>query len=115
MEAAPEQTRKFRMLGWVLAGTGIFLVVLMGTITFFVADIVANSGTPGATTRFTGTPAQARGMFILFGVVIVTGLAALVAGIAQIRSGRLNKVLSGLVVAAAAASVACGLWLSSDL
>jgi MFS family permease len=115
MESTPEQSRKIRMLGWVLVVIGAFLVLLMGTITYFVVDIVAQSGTPGTTTRFTGTPEQARAMFVLFGVVIATGLAALAAGIAQIRSGRRNNALSGLVVAMGGAGVACGAWVTSIL
>jgi MFS family permease len=115
MDPSPEQTRKIRVLGWVLVVTGLFLVVLMGAITYFMVEVIAQSSAPGATTRYTGTPAQARAMFVLFGVVIATGFAALLAGVLQIRSGRRNNALSGLVVAMAAACVACGAWVSSIL
>lgn len=115
MESTRDQARKFRILGWVMAGAGVFLVVLMGIVTFAVADMVAESGSPGATTRYTGTPEEARAMFILFGVVIAMGLSALVAGIVQIRTGTVNKALSGLVAAMFAACLACAAWVSAEL
>ena len=83
--------KKFRTLGWILAGIGSFLVVFMAAITFIVADIMTESGKPGSTTTFTGTRADAVTMFAIFGAVIAAGLLALAAGVMQARIGRPSR------------------------
>ena len=81
-----------RRLGWVLLVIGLFLVGLMGTITYNVAPLMLRAGEPGTSgASFTGTWEQALVIFGLFGLVIMFGLASIFSGLWQIATGRRNK------------------------
>jgi MFS family permease len=80
-----------RRLGWAQLILGLFLVGLMGTITFNLAPSMLRPGASQSGTRFTGTPEQAQLILGLFGLVIVFGLTGIVNGLWQIITGRRNK------------------------
>ena len=84
---------RVKVLGWVLILLGLFLVAFMGVITFFVAGLIMRANQPGSTTGFTGGTKEMVLIFGIFGLVIAFGLASVVAGLAQARSGRRNKML----------------------
>lgn len=60
----------------------------MGGITLFTAPIMLSSGSTSGGTSFSGTPEQAILILGLFGMVIVFGFAAILAGVFQIITGR---------------------------
>ena len=88
--------KQVRFLGWLQLAIGVFLVGLMGTITYNLAPLMLQAsdtvGT-GSAARFTGTPEQAQLILGLFGMVIVFGLGSIVSGLYQIATGRRNKWL----------------------
>ncbi len=84
---------RVKVLGWVLLLLGLFLVAFMGVITIIVAGIIMNAGRPGSTTSFTGGTKELVLIFGIFGLVIAFGLASIVAGLMQARSGRRSKIL----------------------
>lgn len=87
--------KQVRRLGWLQLAIGVFLVGLMGTITYNLAPLMfpltAETGDRGA--RFTGTPEQAQLILALFGMVIAFGLGSIFSGLWQIKTGRRNKWL----------------------
>ena len=92
--------REVRVLGWLQLLIGLFLVGLMGTITFNLAPTLL--GAPGDGARFTGTPEQGFLILGLFALIIVFGLTSMASGLWQIKTGRRNKwifiFMLGLVV-----------------
>ncbi len=96
--------RQVRRLGWMQLAIGMFLVGLMGTITYNLAPLLLPTSVAPATggARFTGTPEQAQMILGLFAMVIVFGLGSIVSGLWQIKTGRRNKwlfiVMVGLFV-----------------
>lgn len=88
--------KQVRLLGWLQLAIGVFLVGLMGTITYYVAPLMLRAGETTGTSRganFTGTPGQAQMILALFGMVIVFGLGSMLSGLWQIKTGRRNKWL----------------------
>jgi len=77
-------SKRVRILGWLLVVIGAFLVIMMATVTVFLAADFSH---------FTRTAIQAVFMFFLFAVVIAFGLLALVAGAWQIKYGKRNKTI----------------------
>lgn len=90
--------KMMRALGWLLVGLGTFLVVLMGAITIYVANVVYHSNDPGATTTFTGGAEMEFFMFGLFGLVLVFGVACVASGAWQARYAKPNRKLMFLVL-----------------
>ena len=91
--------RQVRILGWVLLGLGAFLVVFMGGLSVVVGGVIAQSGNPEATTRFTGDATQAAIIFGVFGVIALFGFGTAAAGAFQIRHARANaRVLSAVLL-----------------
>ena len=86
-------TKQVRRLGWVQLVIGLFLVGLMGTITYNLAPLMLQAGEPAGGARFTGTAEQARLILGLFGLIIAFGLASVVSGLWQIKTGRRNKLI----------------------
>ena len=80
-----------RRLGWLQLFLGLFLVGMMGTITYNLAPALLNPVAPAAGTRYTGTPEQALMILGLFGLVITFGVGSIAAGLWQIATGRRNK------------------------
>lgn len=85
--------KQVRVLGWLQLAIGIFLVGLMGTITYNLAPLMLGAGDTTDGSRFTGTPEQAQLILGLFGMVIVFGLGSIANGLYQIKTGRRNKWL----------------------
>ncbi len=82
--------------GWVLLAFGLFLVGLMGTVTFNMAPMMLHPGgeIQPSGSSFTGTAEQARTIFLLFGTVIAFGLATIINGGWQIVTGRRSMVMT---------------------
>ncbi|HKO98478.1 MAG TPA: hypothetical protein VJU86_15885 [Pyrinomonadaceae bacterium] len=88
-----QSATKVRVLGWVLLVIGTALVVFMGGLGIYLASIIARSGEPGQTTRFTGGTEEVALITAIFGLVISFGLASMVGGIWQIKYGKPNRKL----------------------
>ena len=94
--------KQVRRLGWLQLLIGVFLVGLMGTITYSLAPLLLQAGESAGSSssaRFTGTTQQAQLILALFGMVLVFGLGSIVSGVWQIKTGRRNKWLFILMVA----------------
>lgn len=87
-------TKQVRRLGWVQFGAGLFLVGMMGAVTYNVAPMMLRPGVETAGgSRFTGTAGQALLIFGLFGLVIFFGLTSMASGIYQAKTGRRNRLI----------------------
>jgi hypothetical protein len=93
-ETATFTPAQARVRGWVLAGVGVVLILMMGALILWFASVILNDG-PQAKEHFTGGPVVAVFIFGLFAFVFSFGVAALKAGIFQIRHGK--RDLSALV------------------
>ncbi len=81
-----------RRLGWFLLLVGLFLVVLIGTVTWNLAPSLLHPYAPDS--NFTGTAEQARLILRLFGVVILFGLGTMVNGTYQIVTGQRSRIIT---------------------
>ena len=100
----PQNPRTVRRLGWVLLLLGLFLVGLMGTITWNLYPSMTHPGVADAGgSTFTGTTQQARDALQLFGMVMAFGLLSTVNGLWQIATGRRNLAFVGVTLVLAAA------------
>lgn len=88
-----QSTKRVRILGWLLVLLGSGLVIFMGGLGIILGGIIAETGRPGKTTRFTGGPEDVLFIFAIFGLVISFGLASMAGGAWQIWYGRPNKKL----------------------
>ena len=84
-------TRSMRVRGWLQLVIGLFLVGLMGTITYRLAPSLLLPGASTDGSRFTGTVEQARLILGLFGLVIIFGFFSMLSGVWQIVTARRNK------------------------
>lgn len=83
--------KQIRRIGWVLLLIGLFLIGLMGTITYNLAPSLLQPGNPDGGMNFTGTKEQGQLIVGLFGLVIAFGVISLVNGVWQIKTGSRNK------------------------
>jgi len=88
-----QSAKKVRILGWVLVLLGSFLVIFMGGLGIVLAGIIAESGQPGKSSRFTGGPEDVLFIAAIFGFVISFGLASIVGGFWQIWFGKPNRIV----------------------
>ena len=88
-----QSAAKVRILGWVLLVIGTGLVVFMGALGIYLAQLIARTGEPGQTTRFSGGPEDVAFIITIFGLVISFGLASMAGGIWQIKYGKPNRKL----------------------
>ena len=97
--------------GWVMLGMGLFLLLLMGTITAVVAPMLLRPGieTAGGGT-FTGTAQQAWLILGLFALIMLFGLASTIHGGMQVATGRQSNWLIVLILALAGTLVIGGLF-----
>ena len=84
---------KVRILGWMLLVIGAGLVLFMSALGIYLGSLIARSGEPGATTRFTGGPNDVMLIVAIFGLVIAFGIAGMAGGIWQIIYGKPNRKL----------------------
>ena len=96
----PERSpRTIRRLGWVLVVIGLFLIGLMGAITWKMYPSMSHPGVTDASgTTFTGTAAQAHDALQLFALVIAFGVVALLNGVWQIATGRRNLAFAAVTL-----------------
>ena len=88
-----QSARKVRILGWILLVIGTGLVLFMGGLGLYLAQLISRSDEPGQTTRFTGGPEDVAFIVAIFGLVIAFGLASMAGGIWQIKYGKPNRIL----------------------
>lgn len=84
--------RKVKTAGIVVTGAGVFILLLMGTVTWRMAPILLAA--PGALTdgsRFNADQAIARLVLALFGAVLLFGAVAVAVGLSQATTGRRKK------------------------
>jgi cation transport ATPase len=89
-----------RRLGWFLLLVGLFLVVLIGTVTWNLAPALMHPYGPDS--NFTGTAEQAHLILRLFGVVILFGLGTMVNGAYQIATGQRSRIITVVTLGLAA-------------
>jgi hypothetical protein len=90
----PLRTRAFiRITGGVMTAMGGFLVLIMGLISLWMMQAVANSNNPNAHVKFNGTKNDLFMIAGIFGTVLVFGFASLTAGLYQLIVGRRNMGL----------------------
>ena len=82
-----------RILGWVLVLLGAFLVIFMGGLGIVLGGIIARTGQPGDSTRFTGGPEVIMFIVAIFGLVIAFGLVSVASGAWQIWYGKPNRIV----------------------
>ena len=94
-------TRNIRIRGWFLLVCGLFILGLMGTITWTMSPMLLHPEQAIADGRFTGTPDQARTFLNLFLLVILFGALGTVNALYMIATGRQNRwfVIGTLVLA----------------
>jgi len=97
----PDQ-RNIRVRGWVLLGCGLFLVVVMGGVTWSMWPILSYPERAIEVGTFTGTPAQAARFLELFLLVIGFGALGIVNALYMIATGRQSRwfVIATLAIAA---------------
>lgn len=83
------------VLGLLLAGGMSYLIVL-------IASIIRHSNDPGATTRFSGSPAAAVAIFAILSFVLLFGIVAILMGGWMLRYGwrpvKLKRVVWGFAI-----------------
>lgn len=84
-------SRSIRVRGWLQVVCGLFLLGMMGTITYKLAPSMLGIYTTEDGGRFTGTPEQAKMILSVFGLVIGFGFMSMLSGLWQIVTGRRNK------------------------
>ena len=107
--------KQVRRLGWLQLAIGVFLIGLMGTITYNLAPALLQAGESTDGARFTGTPQQAQLILGLFGMVLVFGLGSILSGLWQIKTGRRNKWLFIIMVVLFVVLIAFSWFLRSVL
>ena len=100
-------SRQIRILGWVMLAAGLFLILMMGTISWLIGPALLRA-MHGQDPEFTGTPDQARMVLELFAIIIVFGFGAAANGLIQIRTGRRNRLVTVLTLVLAAILFAVG-------
>lgn len=84
--------RQVRRLGWGQVFIGLLLAGGLGTILANLAPPLLNPGAPAADgSSFTGTQEQGRLAVMLLALAFAFGLACMVSGVWQIRTGRRSK------------------------
>ena len=98
---------RIKMLGWLSLGCGVFLIGLMGWLSFWIYNAIARSGEPGQGT-FRGGPEVIGFIIVVFGLVLTFGLFAVISGLWQIVYGKRNKFLSLIVMMLGIAFIGIG-------
>ena len=107
-------SRRIRILGGALIALGLFLVGLMGAITYQLYPTLTRPGVDmGELGRWTGTAEQAAMVLNLFWIVIGFGALCVVGGAWQIATGRRNRIIMVLALLGAATILLYG-WETTD-
>ena len=88
--------------GWVALSAGVFMVVFMGAIWFWVDRMMAAQGISTAdvtTAKFLGR------IHVAFALIILAGLLGIASGWLMARTGRRNRILIYTLVAVFAAAI----------
>jgi hypothetical protein len=95
-------SRNIRTRGWVLLACGLFLLGLMGAITWTMLPTLLHPERAYAQGSFTGTPDEARTFLNLFLLVLLFGALGTVNALYMIATGRQNRwfVIGTLLLAA---------------
>jgi hypothetical protein len=80
----------------------------MSALGIYLGSIMAQSGAPGETTRFTGGPQDVALIVAIFGLVICFGLASMAGGLWQIIYGKPNRLVMVAMFLVAGILVAIG-------
>ena len=109
-------SRTVRIYGTVLVLCGLFLLGLMGTITWTMWPMLMQ---PGAETaggsRFTGTADDAEMILWLFALVMLFGLVSLMTGLWQVTTGRRNRWVAIASLGLAAILILYARWTTGAL
>ena len=97
--------------GWILLFLGLFLILLMGTITANLAPTMLRPGEVIDGSTFEGTPEQARIFLGLFALVILFGFVSTIYGLFQIVTRRESKAFMLVTLLLAAGLVAVGFYI----
>jgi hypothetical protein len=107
---AMRSSRNLRVRGVALLACGLFLLGLMGWITWNMTPSLLAPGEEAGGMTFSGKPDQAETILWLFWSILAFGAVATVNGLYQIATGRTNRVLVLLSLALAAALLVAA-WL----
>ena len=88
---------QIRRRGWILVGLGSLLAASMAALLIVVTPIILLPS-PDRTTRFSGDTQDALLIFSILYLVLVFGLASILAGILQIRSGHRSRNMTFVMV-----------------
>lgn len=100
---------RIRALGWMLLVVGTGLSAGVAYLLVVIHRIIQGSADPDATTRFTGTAAQALMVYALLTVVLLFGIVAVASGAWQVRYGVRNPRLVKIVLGFAAVFIGIGM------
>ena len=90
--------RRLRQAGVLYLFLGALLTAPAVYMILWVADVMAHSDDPGATTRFTGGPWDAALVFAVLGFVLLLGITGIAMGAWQVVHGRRNLALVRVVM-----------------
>jgi len=107
---AMKSSRNIRTRGWVLLCCGLFLVLVMGWITWSLWPTLARPGVEYESGSFQGTKQQAQMILGLFGLVILFGALGTVNALYMIMTGRQSRWFVIVTLLLAVAIVAAA-WL----
>jgi hypothetical protein len=96
--AALHSPRRLRQAGVLYLFLGMLLTAPAEYLILLIARIIARSNDPGATTRFTGGPADVALAFGSLGFVLLLGLVGIAMGAWQVVHGRRNPRLVRVVM-----------------
>lgn len=91
-----------RLRGWVLVMVGLFLVLLLGAVTWTMAPTMLNPGVEIDGSTFTGTAREAETFLSLFALVILFGILCAVNGAYMLATGRQSRAFTVATIALAA-------------
>jgi len=106
---------RLRVLGVIQMLMGLFLIVLIGVITFNLAPQLLRPAETMNGSTFTGTAQQGMMILGLFGMVIAFGVGATVNGLWQIVTGKRNIWLAIMVFVLAAILFVIGAVVTNGL
>lgn len=86
--AGTVNTRRVRILGWVMLYCGFFLVGTMAVVSWFMLPLIMAGGEEVDGSRFTGSPAMGFLVIGIFAAVTAFGIVALYGGAWQVRHGQ---------------------------